>query len=41
MKGNFWMIAGAIIAALAGLGWLLFHPSEFRSITLPGCLPAR
>jgi len=35
MKGKFLMIAGFIMAALAGLGWLLFHPSESRSITLP------
>ncbi len=35
MKGKVLMIAGFVMAALAGLGWLLFHPSEFRSIRLP------
>jgi hypothetical protein len=35
MKGKLLMIAGFIVAALGGLGWLLFRPSEFRSIKLP------
>ncbi len=35
MKGKFLMIVGLITAALASLGWLLFRPSESRSITLP------
>ena len=35
MKNKLLMIAGFVTALLAGLGWLLFRPSESRSITIP------
>jgi hypothetical protein len=35
MKGTFFMITSLIMAIVAGLGWLLFRPSEYGAITLP------
>ena len=36
MKGSIWWMIGSCVTAMLGLlGWILFHPSEFRSIRLP------
>ena len=35
MKGKLILIAGFITALLGAVSWLLFRPSESRSITMP------
>ena len=35
MKGVWWIVVSGVTALLGLLSWLLFRPSEFRSVRLP------
>ncbi|HTX91666.1 MAG TPA: hypothetical protein VMC09_10660 [Anaerolineales bacterium] len=41
MKGSIWIVLSFVAALLSLLGWLLFRPSEFRSIRLPDWVRTR